>query len=267
MISRWQLSIALLIALAVHAAAFVGFNAPTPVTQPPQATGVQIDLTMLGQPAPSKAPTQPEPLPEPVVEAPAPEPAPAPIPEPVAPTPPAPEAIAIKQKEVEKPKPVAKEKTPPKPERVVKRVEPKPKPAPAQSAKPTETVAKNQTTASAPASSAASSAAKAAPAGVAASPAVRQSYFDQIAAKLARSKRYPKASHRRGEEGEAKLAFVLDRTGNVLESYIVSSSGSARLDRAALDMLKRAQPLPPFPDTLSQSTLKIEVPVSFRLRS
>lgn len=263
MISRGQLSIALLIALAVHAAAFIGFNAPTPVIQPPQATGVQIDLTMLGQPAPSKAPTQPEPLPEPVVEAPAPEP----TPEPVAPTPPAPEAIAIKQKEVEKPKPVAKEKTPPKPERVVKRVEPKPKPAPTQSTKPTETVAKTQTTANTQTSSAASSAAKAAPVGVAVSPAVRQSYFDQIAAKLARSKRYPKASHRRGEEGEAKLAFVLDRTGNVLESYIVSSSGSARLDRAALDMLKRAQPLPPFPETLSQSTLKIEVPVSFRLRS
>lgn len=208
-------------------------------------------------------------MPEPIVEAPAPEPTPEPLPEPVAPTPPAPEAIAIKQKEVEKPKPVVKEKTPPKPERVVKRVEPKPKPAPTQSAKPAETVAKTQSTANTQASSNASSAAKAAaaPAGVAVNPAVRQSYFDQIAAKLARSKRYPKASHRRGEEGEAKLAFVLDRTGNVLESYIVSSSGSARLDRAALEMLKRAQPLPPFPDNLTQSTLKIEVPVSFRLRS
>lgn len=41
-----------------------------------------------------------------------------------------------------------------------------------------------------------------------------------------------------------RLRFVVDAEGNVLSYELVGRSGNADLDRATLDMIRRAQPLP-----------------------
>lgn len=48
---------------------------------------------------------------------------------------------------------------------------------------------------------------------------------------------YPSASKRNEEEGTTTLSFLIDVNGRVIDSKITSSSGSARLDRAARDAL------------------------------
>ena len=47
---------------------------------------------------------------------------------------------------------------------------------------------------------------------------------------------------------------------------IVKSSGSALLDAAALDLIKRAAPLPPPPAEIADSELSFVVPIRFAAR-
>jgi protein TonB len=82
-----------------------------------------------------------------------------------------------------------------------------------------------------------------------------------LVAQLERHKRYPKQAN--GKVGEARLAFSIDRSGQVLTSRIVASSGSEALDEEALALIKRAAPLPPPPAGLSDDQLSFVVPIRY----
>jgi protein TonB len=97
--------------------------------------------------------------------------------------------------------------------------------------------------------------------------ALQQTYFTELATMLAMHKRYPVSSRRKGEEGVVKLYFVVDRAGSVLDFRIAESSGFKKLDEAVLRMLKKAQPLPAFPQDMDHSTLEVNVPIVFQLNS
>ena len=58
-------------------------------------------------------------------------------------------------------------------------------------------------------------------------------------------------------------AFSIDRHGDLVSSRIVKSSGSALLDAEALDLIKRAAPLPPPPAEIADSELSFVVPIRF----
>lgn len=94
-----------------------------------------------------------------------------------------------------------------------------------------------------------------------------RSYFAELSAKLARYKRYPNSARRLNEEGIVVLFIVVDRYGNVIESNISQSSGYPKLDDAVLRMLKKASPLPAFPDEMEQSQLSINIPIDFKLNT
>lgn len=81
---------------------------------------------------------------------------------------------------------------------------------------------------------------------------------------LEKHKRYP--SQARGQQGTVYVRFTMDRQGRVVVSSLARSSGSPALDRAALDMLKRAQPLPAPPPEVTGEQIEITVPVEFFLR-
>ena len=110
-----------------------------------------------------------------------------------------------------------------------------------------------------------------APAKVAAAPAVAPverptsaaiaSWERLLVTQLERHKRYPPQA--RGKVGEARLAFSIDRSGRVVESRIVHSSGSDALDREALALLRRAAPLPPPPAGLPDDRLSFVVPIRY----
>lgn len=68
---------------------------------------------------------------------------------------------------------------------------------------------------------------------------------------IARHSRYPPEARQRRLAGVAHLAFRIDRSGAVLDSWIEESSGSEILDSAALAALERAKPMPAIPLNLS----------------
>jgi TonB family protein len=95
-----------------------------------------------------------------------------------------------------------------------------------------------------------------------ASPSQNVSHWQQaLVARLDRFKRYPAQAH--GAEGVASLTFTIDRKGNVLNSQIATTSGSAVLDAEVLALVKRAAPFPPPPAVVVDADLSFVVPIHF----
>lgn len=90
------------------------------------------------------------------------------------------------------------------------------------------------------------------------SPAKWQS---RVVAWLNRHKRYPRGAG--GEQGMVNVAFAINASGSVLSVRIARSSGNAELDKAALDMVRRASPVPAPPPEIAKSRMNLAMPVQF----
>jgi protein TonB len=83
----------------------------------------------------------------------------------------------------------------------------------------------------------------------------------QVTLRLADQRRFPPEA--KGQNGAAKVAFTIDRSGHVISETLVESTGSALLDAEAIAMVKRAQPFPPPPPEVREDSPKFELPVIF----
>lgn len=83
---------------------------------------------------------------------------------------------------------------------------------------------------------------------------------------LNRHKRYPASARSRRQEGLVQVAFTVDQGGRVTSSRVSRSSGIPALDQAALEMVRRASPVPAPPPEIASSALRLAVPVDFSLR-
>lgn len=70
---------------------------------------------------------------------------------------------------------------------------------------------------------------------------------------------YPEASVRYGIYGNVKLMVVIRADGNLEEVKVLSSSGYAVLDEAAIKVVRMAAPYSPFPNELRATTDKLEI--------
>jgi periplasmic protein TonB len=97
-------------------------------------------------------------------------------------------------------------------------------------------------------------------------PRVEPAWETALVRHLQQYKRYPSDAQSRGEDGVVMLSFTVDRSGHVLARQIVRSSGYRELDNEVMSMIERAQPLPPFPASMTQAKLDLTVPIRFSLR-
>lgn len=225
----------------------------------PAARPVPMRLSMLTEPVAKPVEPPAEPVLEPVVEMPPlpevmPEPPPEPEPTPVArpepPVLPKPRPPEPKVKPKTKPPTKVAAVSPPLPA-VTERTE---EPA-VTAAVPTEPVVAKVEPVSTP---------------VLAAPVVvdadaEAAYKAHIRQKIDAHKHYPKLARRMGEEGRVVVEFSLDASGAVSSVRIKQSSGSARLDEAALQAVRDAAPFPPFPDGVGRKHWDFTLPLSFAL--
>ncbi|WP_283514456.1 energy transducer TonB family protein [Sphingomonas sp. 2R-10] len=93
-----------------------------------------------------------------------------------------------------------------------------------------------------------------------------ESWEGRVLARLIRFRRYPPAAHRARIEGVPLVRFTMDRRGRVLDSRLERTSGNALLDREAMSLPQRAQPMPAPPEDRQGKTITLVVPVEFVLR-
>lgn len=232
--------------------------------------GLEIGLGMAGSYADVAEQSAPEPVvaPEPVAD-PQPEPEPEPKPEPKPKPKPKPKPEPIEKPQ---PKPMVKSVSKPEPKAAdikVARGEPqqtKPTadlterhessaPAPQQQTKPRKTSAAASTRATGRESTRQAGGSK----------GDAKSYFAELMGWLNRHKEYPPHLKKEKIQGTVVLQFSIDRDGQVLSASIKKSSGNPELDQAALDMLAKANPLPPIPDSMGRDRISLAVPVEYSL--
>jgi protein TonB len=94
----------------------------------------------------------------------------------------------------------------------------------------------------------------------------RDSFLGRLLAQLNRFKHYPPEARKAHIEGVVMLHFVMDESGHVTRAEIEKSSGRPALDKEALALIERAQPLPALPADFPTRTLDAVVPIEFSLR-
>lgn len=83
---------------------------------------------------------------------------------------------------------------------------------------------------------------------------------------LAQHRSYPRAARRAGLEGTVHVRFVIDPEGRIADATVERSSGARVLDRAALDLLGRASPVPGLAQFGLAQALELRLPIDYRLR-
>jgi protein TonB len=78
---------------------------------------------------------------------------------------------------------------------------------------------------------------------------------------------YPPAALASRITGVATIRFGVRRNGQIDKLEVARSSGDDSLDKAAIDILQKAQPLPPIPDRMRVDRVEGELPVNFGVRS
>ncbi|MGE4528663.1 MAG: energy transducer TonB [Rhodospirillaceae bacterium] len=99
-----------------------------------------------------------------------------------------------------------------------------------------------------------------------AAPARASSWQGELLGRLEQFKRYPRSAQWNRRQGTVIVAFAIDREGRVLTKRLSRSSGFADLDAEALELLNRAQPLPPPPERIAGDRIELVVPVQFYLK-
>ena len=92
------------------------------------------------------------------------------------------------------------------------------------------------------------------------------SYQAEVLAHLQHYRLYPAEARTRGITGMATVRFALAANGSVIAASLGKSSGAAILDEAALSMVRRASPFPPFPPRLRRAQMDFAAPIRFDLR-
>ncbi|MGH6617498.1 TonB family protein [Sphingomonas sp.] len=87
----------------------------------------------------------------------------------------------------------------------------------------------------------------------------------QVLAHLLRFQHYPAAALREELSGTVMLRLRVQSDGIVFARRVVGSSGVPLLDAAALELVDRAQPLPPLPDAPPGAAIDVVLPVTYRI--
>lgn len=92
-------------------------------------------------------------------------------------------------------------------------------------------------------------------------------YEQLISLWIEKFKQYPMDARTQGLQGETVVRIRIDRKGNVRYYLLERSTGHAILDRAAIDMVRRANPVPAVPNDYPKGDLiEFLIPVNFHLQ-
>jgi len=91
-------------------------------------------------------------------------------------------------------------------------------------------------------------------------------FLRNVRSRLESAKRYPWLAKMQGQEGTARVQFLIDPAGEVREIHLLESSQSKLLDDEAIETVKRVGRFPQLPLSWSKN-VRIEVPMVFQLNS
>ena len=100
----------------------------------------------------------------------------------------------------------------------------------------------------------------------AASEAAAADWRARLLGHLKRYRRYPRQAEAARQQGVARVAITLRRSGEVVAVELVHGSGYPLLDMEARTTVQRASPLPAIDASVPGDPVTVEVPIDFALR-
>lgn len=95
---------------------------------------------------------------------------------------------------------------------------------------------------------------------------IKTRYEQTISLWIQKFKLYPDSARSGEMQGSTVVRIRIDRRGNIRYSALEVSTGYEELDRAALDMVRRANPVPSVPDSYPEGEMfEFLIPVNFKL--
>lgn len=96
---------------------------------------------------------------------------------------------------------------------------------------------------------------------------VKVRYEQTISLWIQKFKLYPESARAQRLQGHTVVRIRIDRRGNIRYSGLEGNTGYAELDRAALDMVRRANPVPAVPDNYPEGEMfEFLIPVNFAIK-
>jgi len=88
----------------------------------------------------------------------------------------------------------------------------------------------------------------------------------KLVQKIGKAHIYPRAAIAREIEGVAKVKVTIDRDGKITNYEVVEPTGQSVLDHVIPKIMKKLDPLPKPPASLSDANLTFVIPFAWRLR-
>lgn len=95
---------------------------------------------------------------------------------------------------------------------------------------------------------------------------IKSNYEQIVSLWIKKFQVYPEDARQKGYVGTPIIRVRFDRRGNIRRSFIEATSGYEEIDRAALEMVNRANPVPAVPDDYpnGDELLEFRLPVTFK---
>lgn len=90
-------------------------------------------------------------------------------------------------------------------------------------------------------------------------------FYAALKAWLNQHKEYPAELKKQKKQGVVVLEFSINKNGEVMTAIVQKSSGVPLMDQAALDMLAKANPVPPLPDSMNRDRVSLRMPIEYSL--
>ncbi len=90
-------------------------------------------------------------------------------------------------------------------------------------------------------------------------------YLAKLMRHLQRYKQYPALLKKNHVEGKPVVRFSINKSGQVTKLEVKRHTQYAELDQAAMEVFRRASPLPKIPSELERETLTMSLPIEYSL--
>ncbi|EQB35357.1 hypothetical protein M947_08730 [Sulfurimonas hongkongensis] len=91
----------------------------------------------------------------------------------------------------------------------------------------------------------------------------KESFIAGLYEALNENKRYPKMAKRRKLEGVCEVSFTLNKDGSLRDIFLKEACGHSILDDAALKVVRSIEFYKPIPDSVSLTSLHLNIPIKY----
>jgi protein TonB len=94
----------------------------------------------------------------------------------------------------------------------------------------------------------------------------QRDYTPLVVAQIYKSISYPNRAAEKNQQGTVRIAVIIDRSGELLDTVTTQESKYRLLNQAALKAVKKAAPFPTLPAEIKADSFELNLPITFRLK-